>query len=191
MPFLSNPETFKFSEDLIDWSEAPKGLSPSQHGWVWTQEQFTAALSFTALKAIETEVDRLSSKGKAVSKPTSKTWALVQEIYKAHPEMEPAYIRPFYDGLHNISIELSQLYWEQTLSYDYQKFVKHTRGLNPNAHIYGNDNFAVSELKVLSDAISLLDGSQSKAINLKAFDNFEEKIYSKLLDTIAGSRLWA
>jgi hypothetical protein len=63
MPFFSNPNTFGFSENLIDWSEAPKGLSPSQYGWVWTQKQFTDALSYAALLTIETEVKRLKNKG--------------------------------------------------------------------------------------------------------------------------------
>lgn len=165
------------------------GLSPSQYGWVWTQKQFTDALSYAALQAIETEVKRLNNKG-LNKRVTNKSWAFVQELYKNHPEVEPAYTRPFYDGLNSIGVELSNLRWGETLTYDYQQFIKHVKGLDPNTHLYGKDN-ATSELKILTQAISLLDGSVSKAINLDTFDDYEEKIYTQLLSTITGSRLWA
>jgi hypothetical protein len=65
MPFLSNPETFGFGKNLIDWSEAPKGYSPNQYGWVWTQQQFANALSYAAVIIIETEVKRLAGQESA------------------------------------------------------------------------------------------------------------------------------
>ena len=193
IPFLSNPQTFKFCENLIDWSEAPKGLSPNQYGWVWTKQQFAAALSYAAVLIISAEVKRLDDTKKPAKRVTNKVWGIIRKFYKAHPKAEPIYTRPFYDGLDLIATELSQLRWGEILSYDYQKFVKHIRSLDPDTHLYGIENSNVTEIKILVTAINLLNDSQNpdSKLNLADFDNFEERILQKLLDNFVGSRLWA
>lgn len=193
IPFLSNPQTFKFGENLIDWSEAPMGLSPSQYSWVWTKQQFTAALSYAAVLTISTEVKRIDVVKAKPKRVTNRLFGIIRKFYKVHPEVEPIYTRPFYDGLETIATELSQLRWGEILSYDYQKFVKHIKALDPDTHLYGFENSNVTEMKILVTTITLLNDTQNpdSKLSLEDFDNFEEKILQKLLDNIVGSRLWA
>lgn len=191
MPFLSNHETFGFGEKLIDWSEAPMGLSPSQYGWVWTQEQFAEALAYASLLIIEREVKKLqySDKSKA-DLVTNKLWHNIQKLQRADTKVEPAYTRAFYDTLQNFGKELSKLRFGETLHYEYAQFIKHAKSLDPNIHVGEKRRTAVNELKILNEAINQLR-NPDKSLEVSKFDSFETKMFQNMIDAIAGSRLWA
>lgn len=191
MPFLSNHETFGFGEKLIDWSEAPMGLSPSQYGWVWTQEQFAEALAYASLLIIEREVKKLqySDKSKA-GLVTNKLWHNIQKLQLADTKVEPAYTRAFYDTLQNFGKELSKLRFGETLHYEYAQFIKHAKSLDPNIHVGKERRTAVNELKILIEAINQLR-NPDKSLEVSKFDSFEVKMFQNMIDAIAGSRLWA
>lgn len=191
IPFLSNPETFNYNCNLIDWSEAPKGLSPSQYGWVWTQKQFSEALSYASLLIIEREVKKLRYSDKSNRNlVTNKLWYNIQELQLSDPKIEPAYTRAFYDTLQNFGKELAKLRFGETLHYEYAQFIKHARSLDPNIHIGKDKRTAVNELNVLIQAINQLR-NPDKSLDISKFDNFEVQMYQNIIDAIAGSRLWA
>jgi len=191
MPFLSNPETFNYNCNLIDWSEAPMGLSPSQYGWVWTQKQFSEALSYASLLIIEREVKKLRYSDKSNRNlVTNKLWHNIQKLQLLDPKIEPAYTRAFYDTLQNFGKELAKLRFGETLHYEYAQFIKHARSLDPNIHIGKDKRTAVNELNVLIQAINQLR-NPDKSLDVSKFDNFEVQMYQNIIDAIAGSRLWA
>ena len=191
MPFLSNPETFNFGEKLIDWSEAPKGLSPSQYGWVWTQEQFAEALSYASLLIIEREVKKLRHSDKSEHNlVTNKLWHNIQKLQHVDTTVEPAYTRAFYDTLQNFGKELSKLRFGETLHYEYAQFIKHAKALDPNIHVGKEKRTAVNELKILIEAINQLR-NPDKSLEVSKFYRFEETMFQNMIDAIAGSRPWA
>jgi len=191
MPFLSNPETFNYNKELIDWSEAPKGLSPNQYSWVWTQKQFAEALSYASLLIIEREVKKLRFSDKSKHNlVTNKMWHNIQKLQLVDPKVEPAYTRAFYDTLQNFGKELAKLRFGETLHYEYAQFIKHVGSLNPDTHVGKGKRTATNELKILIEAINQLQ-NPDKSLEVSKFDNFEVTLYQEIISAITGSRLWA